>query len=143
MNFRHQLLALPRQCFRFLRGFAVANHVDVCTGNKVVRFSGDKHYASKFFIFAELFNNGAHLRGKLCLQGIHSFAGNVNGDDGNIVQTYIEGKSRYHFHYSASRTIAAPSPPAAQAVTKPNPPPRRRSSCNVWVIIRAPVAAKG
>ena len=92
MNLRHQLLALPRQCFRFLRRFAVADHVDVCASNEVVRFSGDKHHASQLFVFTELLNNGAHLRGKLRLQGIHFLTRYVDGDNGNVVQTNIKGK---------------------------------------------------
>ena len=92
MNLRHQLLALPRQSFRFLRRFAVADHVDVCTSDKVVRFRGDKHHTAQIFIFAELFNNGAHLRGKLRLQGIHFLTRYVDGDNSNVVQTDIKGK---------------------------------------------------
>ena len=69
--------------------------------------------------------------------------GGINGDHRDFVRTDLKLKSGNSIHYSASTIIAAPRPPAAQAVTKPNPPPRRRSSCSVWVIIRAPVAAKG
>ena len=38
MNLCHQLLALPRQSFRFLRRFAVADHVDVCASNDFEKF---------------------------------------------------------------------------------------------------------
>ena len=92
MNLRHQLLALPRQSFRFLRRFAVADHVDVCSGDKIVRFRGDKHHAAQLFVFTELLNNGAHLRGKFRLQGIHFLIRYVDGDDSNVVQTNIKSK---------------------------------------------------
>ena len=39
--------------------------------------------------------------------------------------------------------IAAPRPPAAHAVIKLRPPPRRRSSWRLCIIMRPPVAAKG
>ena len=45
--------------------------------------------------------------------------------------------------YSASRTIAAPMPPAAQAVVSARPPPRRCNSFRVCTMMRAPVAPKG
>ena len=92
MNLRHQLLALPRQSFRFLRRFAVADHVDVCASNEVVWFRGDKHHATQLFVFTELLNNGAYLRGKFRLQGIHFLTRYVDGDDSNVVQTNIKSK---------------------------------------------------
>ena len=143
MDLGHDLLTLTGKRLRFLRGMAAGNHIDIRPGDKVIRFCRDKHRAAQFLIVADLADDPPYLAGELSFQGIHFFTGRVNGDDGDIVRANLKRKCRYGFHYSASRTIAEPNPPAAQAVTRPNPPPRRRSSCSVWVIIRAPVAAKG
>ncbi len=149
VNIRHDFPSLIRQRLRLLGRGATVDHVDIGPGNKVVRLGGDKHHAAQILVVTDRFNDGANLATKLCLEGIHLLARHVDSDHGDIVRPHVQGKCgggchfSFHFHYSASRTMAAPSPPAAQAVTNPKPPPRRRSSCSVWVIIRAPVAAKG
>ena len=143
MDFGHNLLPLARQRFRLLRAAAAGNHVDVCAGDKVIGFGGDKYHAAHRLIVAYLAYQSPHLIAELGLQGIHFFTRSINGDHRDFVLTDLKLKSGNSIHYSASTIIAAPRPPAAQAVTRPNPPPRRRSSCSVWVIIRAPVAAKG
>ena len=139
----HNLLPLARQRFGFCGAGTTSNHVDIGAGDKVVGFSGDKYGAAQRFILTDLADYRPHLAAELGFQGIHLFAGRVDGDNGDIIRTNFKRKSCCRFHYSASRAIAEPKPPAAQAVTRPNPPPRRRSSCNVCVIMRAPVAAKG
>ncbi len=143
MNFGHDLLPLTGKIFRLLRAIGAGNHVDIGPGDKVVRLGRDKHQPAQGFVFPHLLQDRADLTAKLGFQGIHLFVWRIDGDHRHVVRTHIEGKRRCHLHYSASRTIAAPRPPAAQAVTRPNPPPRRRNSCSVWVIILAPVAAKG
>ena len=127
----HYLLPLTRKIFRFLRTLRPGDHVNVGPGNKVIRLGRDKHQTANGLVFADLPEHRANLSAKLRLQGIHFFVRHINGDYGDIIEANRQVKCRCHFHYSASRTIAAPRPPAAQAVTRPNPPPRRRSSCNV------------
>ena len=143
MDLRHNLLPLAGERFRFLSAGAAGNHIDISAGDKIVRFCGNQHDAAQRFIITNLANDRPHLLAKFGLQGIHLFTGRIDSDDADVIRANIEGKYRCHVHYSTSRIIAAPSPPAAQAVTRPNPPPLRRSSCSVWVIILAPVAAKG
>ena len=143
MDLSHNLLSLARQRFRFLRAAAAGNHVNVCAGDKVIRFGGDKHHAAHRLIITNLSYQPPHLIAELSFQGIHFLTRGIDGDHRDLVRTDLKLKSGNSIHYSASTIIAAPRPPAAQAVTRPNPPPRRRNSCSVWVIIRAPVAAKG
>ena len=90
---------------------------------------------------------------ELGLERVHLVARHVDGDHADVVGANRQLKGRrfgalfmqcvFEAHHSTSTIIAAPNPPAAQAVVRPSPPPRRFSSCSVWVIMRAPVAANG
>ncbi|SAJ28024.1 Uncharacterised protein [Enterobacter cloacae] len=131
MDLRHYLLPLTGQVFCFLSAFRPGNHVDIGPGNKVIRLCRDKYQATYRFVFADLSEHRTHLNAELGLQGVHLFVGYINGDNSHVIKANSQIKCRCRFHYSASRTIAAPRPPAAQAVTRPKPPPRRRSSCKV------------
>ncbi len=94
-----------------------------------------------------------HLFDELSLERIDLIARHVDGDHADVVGANRQLKGRrfgplfvqcvFGTHHSTSTIIAAPNPPAAQAVVRPSPPPRRFSSRNVWVIMRAPVAANG
>src|SRR5690606_19740976 len=54
-----------------------------------------------------------------------------------------DGRRLQDIRYSASTTMAPPWPPPMHAEPRPNRPPRRRSSCTRWIVMRAPDAASG
>jgi hypothetical protein len=71
----------------------------------------------------------------------------VDGHHGDLVVADLERDDGLlglvRAHSPTSSTTAAPRPPAAQAVAKPNFPPRLLSSRSTVVTMRAPVAANG
>ena len=136
------LLPFPRQGLGILGTGAGGQHGDISTGDEGVLLAGGDHQTDQILVAFHLGQYGADLLHKGGLEGIHALARHIHGEDANAIFANIQGKS-LSAHHSTSNTIATPNPPAAQAVLSPNPPPRRRSSCRVWVIIRAPVAAKG
>ena len=89
INFRHHLLPLTGQRFGFLRATTATNHVDIRPGNEVIGFSRNKHHAAQCFVIADLLQNGPYLRSKLRFQGVHFLSGHINGDNSNVIQTYV------------------------------------------------------
>ncbi|CSA60676.1 Uncharacterised protein [Vibrio cholerae] len=116
----------------FMYRLASFQHADIRTRNKVIRLKrvdNQPFDLSSFFI--ERCKNGLHLFCKCRLQGIHFFARDINRQPSVMLLIKRELKCIVVIHYSTSRIIAAPKPPAAQAVFKAKPPPRRFNSRKV------------
>ncbi|MNV65404.1 hypothetical protein D3C71_1580960 [compost metagenome] len=152
-NLCQRTLAFFRQRFGLFGSGTGGNHADIRPGNKRIRLAGDNHQPFQRRMLLRADQYVVDLLDKLGLQGVYLLPRNIDGDHTNVVRTKGQLKGRgfgplfmqcvFKAHYSTSTIIAAPNPPAAQAVVSPSPPPRRFSSCNVWVIMRAPVAANG
>ncbi|CCK03440.1 hypothetical protein BN129_2103 [Cronobacter sakazakii 701] len=89
VDLRHDLLALACQRFGLLRALAVGDHVDIRTGDKVIRLGGDKYHAREIAVFPQRFDNRADVAGKLRLQRVHFLARHVDGDHRNIVRAHL------------------------------------------------------
>ncbi len=135
-------LPFPRQRLGILGAGTGRQHADVGAGDEGVLLAGDHHQTDQLFIGFHLGQHRADLVHEGGFQGVHALARHIHGENADAILAHRQGKSLLA-HHSTSNTMATPRPPAAQAVFSPNPPPRRRSSCRVWVIMRAPVAAKG
>jgi hypothetical protein len=152
-DLRQRALPFLGQRFRLFGAGAGGDHGDIGAGDKRVRLAGNDHQPFQRSMLLRADQHVVNLFDELGLERIDLVARHVDGDHPDVVGADRQLKGRrfgallvqcvFDAHHSTSTIIAAPNPPAAQAVVRPSPPPRRFSSRSVWVIMRAPVAANG
>src|SRR5690606_3113847 len=142
-------LAEARELLRLLGGAHLLDHLQLRPGDEAAPLARRNEDRADALVRLERGPEALDLLAQRLGDRVDGLVGVVEHDVGYAAleplhaQQPVVGFSHGSLHHARSRTTAAASPPAAQRVTRPNCPPRRRSSLRVLRTISPPGAAKG
>jgi hypothetical protein len=129
----HHLVAFVARALAVGFGLDGLEHRDVGARDEAVLLAGGEDDRLDVRVVFDLVEHRRERVDEVRLERVHRLTGDVHANDGYAVVALLDRES-FVRHHSASNTMAAPKPPAAQAVQRAKLPPRRLSSRRVCVI---------
>jgi hypothetical protein len=105
--------------------------LQIGAGDEAIRLTGKDHDGGDRVVTLDLVEQAGELGRERCGQRVDGLTGQIDQQKSAAIDAALETEAGCDVVHAASSTIAAPMPPAAQAVTNANWPPRRLSSRNV------------
>ena len=139
-------------CLGILSGTKTEECLDVGTGDEIAALAAEDHGGTDRGVALDGLESVAQILLRRRREGVDGRAGRIEGEHGDATLdlhgdgALCDGWSGHWlcgWRQTRSMTIANPRPPAAQTVSSPNCPPRRPSSLQSVVVMRAPVAPNG